>query len=128
MRDAVLAAGWPESVPGTTADRQCGSSQQPAHFAAAGVISGHYHVAIAGGVESMTRIPMLITMTGGPGSPYSPRVKERYNDGLVGPGISSEIIATRWGISRETVDQPAVTSHERAANEQSKRCCVPSAR
>ncbi|MDM3973550.1 thiolase family protein [Mycobacterium marseillense] len=114
-RNAVLAAGWPESVPATTVDRQCGSSQQAAHFAAAGVMSGQYDVAVAGGVESMTRIPMLITMTDGPGSPYSPRVRERYDDGLVGQGISSEIIAKRWGISRDTVDRLALTSHERAA-------------
>src|SRR6201992_2684589 len=79
-RNAVLAAGWPESVPATTIDRQCGSSQQSAHFAAQGVLAGAYDVVIGAGVESMTRIPMLITMTDGPGSPYSPRVKERYDD------------------------------------------------
>ena len=114
-RNAVLAAGWPESVPGTTVDRQCGSSQQAAHFAAAGVISGQYDVAVAGGVESMTRVPMLITVTNGPGLPYGPRMTDRYDNGLVNQGISSEIIADRWGITRETVDRMALTSHERAA-------------
>ena len=102
-------------VPGTTVDRQCGSSQQAAHFAAAGVISGQYDAAVAGGVESMTRVPMLITVTNGPGVPYGPRMIERYEDGLVPQGISSEIIARRWGITRETVDRLALTSHERAA-------------
>ena len=114
-RNAVLGAGWPETVPGTTVDRQCGSSQQAAHFAAAGVISGQYDVAVAGGVESMTRVPMLITVTNGPGLPYGSRMTERYDNGLVPQGISSEIIAQRWGITRETVDQLALTSHERAA-------------
>ena len=114
-RNAVLAAGWPESVPGTTVDRQCGSSQQAAHFAAAGVISGQYDVAVAGGVESMTRVPMLITVTNGPGLPYGPRMTDRYDNGLVNQGISSEIVADRWGITRETVDRMALTSHERAA-------------
>lgn len=114
-RNAVLAAGWPETVPGTTVDRQCGSSQQAAHFAAAGVIAGQYDVAVAGGVESMTRVPMLITVTNGPGEPYSPRMNARYDNGLVPQGISSEIIAKRWGITREDVDRLALTSHERAA-------------
>lgn len=114
-RNAVLAAGWPETVPGTTVDRQCGSSQQAAHFAAAGVIAGQYDVAVAGGVESMTRVPMLITVTNGPGVPYSPRMNERYDNRLVAQGISSEIIAKRWGITRETVDRLALISHERAA-------------
>jgi acetyl-CoA acyltransferase len=114
-RNAVLAAGWPESVPGTTVDRQCGSSQQAAHFAAAGVLAGQYDVAVAGGVESMTRVPMLITVTNGPGLPYGPRMTARYDDGLVPQGISSEIMAQRWGISREEVDRLALTSHERAA-------------
>jgi acetyl-CoA acyltransferase len=114
-RNAVLAAGWPEAVPGTTIDRQCGSSQQAAHFAAAGVIAGQYDVAVAGGVESMSRVPMLITVTNGPGVPYSPRLNERYHNGLVPQGISSEIIAKRWGITRERVDRLALASHERAA-------------
>jgi acetyl-CoA acyltransferase len=114
-RNAVLAAGWPETVPGTTVDRQCGSSQQAAHFAAAGVIAGQYDVAVAGGVESMTRVPMLITVTNGPGLPYSPRMNARYDNGLVSQGISSEIIAKRWGITREDVDRLALTSHARAA-------------
>lgn len=114
-RNAVLAAGWPEAVPGTTVDRQCGSSQQAAHFAAAGVLAGQYDVAVAGGVESMTRVPMLVTVSNGPGVPYGPRMHERYDNRLVAQGISSEIIAERWGITRETVDRLALTSHERAA-------------
>lgn len=114
-RNSVLAAGWPESVPATTVDRQCGSSQQAAHFAAAGVISGQYDVAVAGGVESMTRVPMFSSIPEGLGHPYSPRENARYNDGLVPQGISSEIIAKRWGITRTDVDQLALVSHERAA-------------
>jgi acetyl-CoA acyltransferase len=114
-RNAVLAAGWPESVPGTTVDRQCGSSQQAAHFAAAGVVAGHYDVAVAGGVESMTRVPMLITVSNGPGLPYGPRMTKRYDDGLVPQGISSEIVGRKWGITREDVDRIALASHERAA-------------
>lgn len=114
-RNAVLAAGWPESVPGTTVDRQCGSSQQAAHFAAAGVVAGHYDVAVAGGVECMTRIPMLITVSNGPGLPYGPRMTSRYDGGLVAQGISSEIVGRKWGITREDVDRIALASHERAA-------------
>src|SRR5664280_1127627 len=99
-RNAVLAAGWPEAVPGTTLDRQCGSSQQAAHFAAAGVISGQYDVAVAGGVEVMSRVPMLVTMTQGPGEPFGPKMIARYDGRLVHQGIGAEI---------------AVASHERAA-------------
>jgi acetyl-CoA acyltransferase len=114
-RNSVLAAGWPESVPATTVDRQCGSSQQAAHFAAAGVISGQYDIAVAGGVESMTRVPMFSSIPEGLGHPYSPRENARYDNGLVPQGISSEIIAKKWGISRTDVDQLALISHERAA-------------
>jgi acetyl-CoA acyltransferase len=114
-RNAVLAAGWPESVPGTTLDRQCGSSQQAAHFAAAGVISGQYDVAVAGGVEVMSRVPMLVTMTQGPGLPFGPKMTARYADGLVHQGISAELIAQRWGVTREQCDEIALASHERAA-------------
>ncbi len=114
-RNAVLAAGWPETVPGTTLDRQCGSSQQAAHFAAAGVISGQYDVAVAGGVEVMSRVPMLVTMTQGPGEPFGPKMIARYDGRLVHQGIGAEMIAQRWGITREQCDEIAVASHERAA-------------
>ncbi|HVE98555.1 MAG TPA: thiolase family protein [Mycobacteriales bacterium] len=116
-RNAVLAAGWPESVPGVTVDRQCGSSQQAVHFAAAGVISGQYDVAIAGGVESMTRIPMGVTFSQGPGIPFGPRMMARYEPagGLVPQGISAELIAERWGLTRTQADEFSLASHERAA-------------
>ncbi|MFL6138929.1 MAG: thiolase family protein [Frankiaceae bacterium] len=118
-RNAVLAAGWPESVPGTTIDRQCGSSQQAAHFAAAAVMSGQCDVVVAGGVESMSRVPMLVTVTQGPGEPFGPRMTERYappsGRGLVPQGISAELIAQRWGVTREQADTIALRSHERAA-------------
>ncbi|HVB27191.1 MAG TPA: beta-ketoacyl synthase N-terminal-like domain-containing protein, partial [Mycobacteriales bacterium] len=114
-RNAALAAGWPEDVTGVTVDRQCGSSQQAVHFAAAGVVAGHYDIAIAGGVESMSRVPMLCTVTQGPGVPFGPRMMARYDNALVPQGTSAEIIATRWGLTREQVDTVAVRSHERAA-------------
>jgi acetyl-CoA acyltransferase len=113
-RNAALAAGFPESVPGTTVDRQCGSSQQAVHFAAAGLVAGHYDVVIAGGVESMSRVPMFSNMVGGDG-PFPPRMLERYDNGLVGQGISAEMIAEKWGLSRTQLDEIAVRSHERAA-------------
>lgn len=114
-RNAVLAAGWPEEVPGTTVDRQCGSSQQALHFAAAGVISGQYDVAVAGGVEVMSRVPMGVTFSQGPGVPFGPKMFARYDNRLVPQGISAEMIAKRWGISRQQVDEIALASHERAA-------------
>jgi acetyl-CoA acyltransferase len=114
-RNAVLAAGWPEHVPGTTIDRQCGSSQQAVHFAAAGVISGQYDVAVAGGVESMTRVPMLCTVAQGPGEPFGPRMRARYHDALVPQGISAELVAERWRVDRAQADEIALASHERAA-------------
>src|SRR5947209_19097910 len=89
-RTAVLSAGWPESVPGTTVDRQCGSSQQALHFAAAGVISGQYDLAVAGGVECMTRVPMGATAAG-PGMPFGPRVLERYDNVVFNQGIGAEM-------------------------------------
>ncbi|HSN06121.1 MAG TPA: thiolase family protein [Candidatus Angelobacter sp.] len=113
-RNAALAAGFPESVPGTTVDRQCGSSQQAVHFAAAGLVAGHYDVVIAGGIESMSRVPMFSNMVGGDG-PFPPRMLERYDNGLVGQGISAEMIAAKWGLSRTMLDEIAVRSHERAA-------------
>ena len=117
-RNAVLGAGWPESVPGVTVDRQCGSSQQAVHFAAAGVISGQYDVAVAGGVESMTRIPMGVTFSQGPGIPFGPRMIERYEPigGLVPQGISAEMIAERWQLSRTQLDELSLASHDKAAN------------
>src|SRR6266851_1228154 len=104
-RNAVLAAGFPESVPATTIDRQCGSSQQSAHFAAQGVMAGAYDIVIAAGVEVMTTTPMGASIT--PGSiPFGPKVMERYAavGGLVPQGISAEIIADKWGLSREDLD------------------------
>ena len=97
-RNALLAAGFPDTVPGTTVDRQCGSSQQAVHFAAQGVIAGAYDVVIAAGVESMTRVPMGASLL--PGSdPFGVALVERY-PGLVPQGISAEMIAEQWGISR----------------------------
>ena len=113
-RNAVLGAGWPEIVPGTTIDRQCGSSQQAAHFAAQGVIAGAYDIVVASGVESMTRIPIGITGQQGPGLPFGPRMTERYHDGLVPQGVSAELIAEKWGMTREELDGYAVESHKRA--------------
>jgi acetyl-CoA acetyltransferase family protein len=115
-RNAALAAGFPESVVGTTVDRQCGSSQQAAHFAAQGVIAGAYDVVIAAGVENMTRVPMGASFT--PGSqPFGPKVFARYQErgGLVPQGISAELIAEKWNISREDNDRFSVESHLRAA-------------
>ncbi len=114
-RNAALAAGWPEDVVGVTLDRQCGSSQQAVHFAAAGVIAGQYDVAVAGGVESMTRVPMLCTVTQGPGEPFGPRMLARYGGALVPQGVSAEIIADTWGLSRARLDEIAVRSHANAA-------------
>jgi acetyl-CoA acyltransferase len=115
-RNAVLAAGWPESVPGTTIDRQCGSSQQAVHFAAQGVMAGAYDVAIAAGVESMTRTPMGSSVVRELGYPFGPRMMQRYTEtGLPGQGIGAEMIADKWGISREELDAFSVRSHQRAA-------------
>ncbi|MGA1156323.1 MAG: thiolase family protein [Ilumatobacteraceae bacterium] len=117
-RNAVLAAGWPESVPGTTIDRQCGSSQQAAHFAAQGVMTGAYDVVVASGVEIMTRVPMGASMGDGKfGWPFGPKVGERYQPqgGLVPQGISAELIADKWNISRDDMDRFGVSSQERAA-------------
>jgi acetyl-CoA acyltransferase len=115
-RNAVLAAGWPEEVPATTVDRQCGSSQQAAHFAAQGVIAGAYDVVVAAGVEVMTTTPMGASVT--PGSfPFGPKVIERYAGvgGLVPQGISAELIADKWGLSREDLDRFGLRSQQRAA-------------
>ena len=112
-RHAVLAAGFPESVPATSVDRQCGSSQQALHFAAASVMSGLNDVVIAGGVESMSRIPMGSNLAGGDG-PFSPRLMERYNNVIFNQGVGAEMIAEKWGLSRGYLDEMAVTSHARA--------------
>ncbi len=117
-RNAVLAAGWPEDVPGTTVDRQCGSSQQAAHFAAQGVIAGAYDVVVAAGVEVMTRVPMGASMADGKfGYPFGPKIGARYADqgGLVPQGISAELIADKWGISREDMDAFGARSQQLAA-------------
>lgn len=114
-RNAVLSAGFPEDVTGVTIDRQCGSSQQAVHFAAAGVVAGHYDVVIAGGVESMSRVPMFSNMVGGDG-PFPASMHARYDNGLVNQGISAEMIAERWNLSRTYLDEIAVASHERAAS------------
>jgi len=114
-RNAVLGAGWPESVPGTSIDRQCGSSQQAVHFAAAGVVSGQYDVAVAGGVEVMTRVPMGSSIGKDVGFPFGPKVFERYDGKTFNQGLGAEMIAERWGFSREQLDQFSLDSHEKAA-------------
>jgi len=112
-RQAVLAAGFDESVPATTIDRQCGSSQQAAHFAAQGVIAGAYDIVIAAGVESMSRVPLGSSAHGG--AP-SPGLAARYPEGLVNQGVSAELIAHKWGFSREELDAFSAESHRRAAD------------
>jgi acetyl-CoA acyltransferase len=112
-RWAALTAGLPETVPATTVDRQCGSSQQAAHFAAQGVLAGAYDVVIAGGVESMSRVPMGSNVLPGT-DPLGPGIPDRYPEGLVPQGISAELIAAKWSIGREAMDEFAATSHERA--------------
>ena len=112
-RNAVLAAGFPDSVPGTTIDRQCGSSQQAMSFAAQGVIAGAYDVVIACGVELMSQNPINAATLGE--DPFGPRIAARYPGGLIGQGISAELIAQRWNIDRPTLDAFAARSHERAS-------------
>ncbi|NMD63328.1 acetyl-CoA C-acyltransferase [Rhodococcus sp. WS3] len=112
-RTAVLSAGFPESVPATTIDRQCGSSQQAAHFAAQGVIAGAYDIVIAAGVESMSRVPMGFTSVGKDAS--GPGIAARYPEGLVNQGISAELIAAKWKFDRDTLDAFSAQSHQRAA-------------
>jgi acetyl-CoA acyltransferase len=130
-RSAVLAAGWPESVPGTSVDRQCGSSQQAVHFAAATVASGQADLVIAGGVESMTRVTMGVSAGeaagGDAGTPFGPLVRDRY-DGVEGfdraaaipfsQGVGAELMARRWGLSRAQLDEYSLGSHEKAAKAQ----------
>ncbi|KAA3636519.1 MAG: thiolase family protein [Armatimonadetes bacterium] len=111
-RNAVLGAGWPESVPGVTIDRQCGSSQQSVHFAAQGVMAGAYDVVVAAGVENMTRVPMGSSM--GSSNPFGEKMRERYHNGLIPQGLSAELIAEQWGISREELDSIGYDSQARA--------------
>jgi acetyl-CoA acetyltransferase family protein len=116
-RNAVLAAGWPEEVPGTTIDRQCGSSQQAAHFAAQGVIAGAYDIVVAGGVEVMSRVPMGSALADGNyGMPFGPKLGARYADegGLVPQGISAELIADKWGLTRDDLDAFGMRSQQYA--------------
>jgi acetyl-CoA acyltransferase len=111
-RNAVLGAGWPESVPGVTIDRQCGSSQQSVHFAAQGVMAGSYDVVVAAGVESMSRVPM--GSSAGTGRPFGEKMRERYQNDLIPQGLSAEMIAEQWSIPREELDSYGYDSHMRA--------------
>ncbi|MFJ8950384.1 thiolase family protein [Streptomyces sp. NPDC102381] len=112
-RYALLAAGWPETVPATTVNRACGSSQQALDFAAQAVLSGQYDMVVAGGVEVMSRVPLGAARTGG--APWSPRVLERYDHFTFNQGESAERIARKWGLGRQQLDEYAARSHELAA-------------
>jgi acetyl-CoA acyltransferase len=112
-RTGWLAAGFPEHVPSTTIQRMCGSSQQAVHFAAQGVMAGAYDIVIAAGVESMSRVPMGSNRAGK--DPYGPHFNARYAPGLIGQGVSAEIVAARWSLTREAMDAYAARSHHRAA-------------
>ncbi|GAA3226276.1 thiolase family protein [Pseudonocardia petroleophila] len=112
-RTAVLAAGWPETVTGVTVDRQCGSSQQSVHFAAAGLVAGQYDVVVAGGVESMSRVPMGSSLNGA--DPYGADFAARYDGARPNQGVGAEMIAERWGLSRTQLDEYSIASHEKAA-------------
>jgi acetyl-CoA acyltransferase len=112
-RSGVLAAGWPETVTGVTLDRQCGSSQQSVHFAAAGLVAGQYDVVVAGGVESMSRVPMGSSVAGA--DPFGPRFAARYDGARPNQGVGAEMMAERWGFSRSDLDEYSVGSHEKAA-------------
>ncbi|MDT0203052.1 thiolase family protein [Nocardioides sp. AE5] len=114
-RWSALAAGWPETVPGTTVDRACGSSQQAIAFAAAGVVAGHYDLVVAGGVESMSRVPMGSTRNSGHGMARGPLLAHRYPGIEFSQGLAAEMIASQWGFSRSDVDAFALESHARAA-------------
>jgi acetyl-CoA acyltransferase len=115
-RNAVIAAGWPLSVPGVTVDRQCGSSQQSVHFAAAGLVSGQYDVVVAGGVESMSRVPMGASIIGQ--NPMGSALETFYKNVPPNQGIGAEMIAERWGFSRTQLDEFSLQSHEKAAQAQ----------
>jgi acetyl-CoA acyltransferase len=112
-RMALLAAGFPAHVPSTTIDRKCGSSQQAIHFAAQGVMAGVYDIVIAGGVESMSRIPMGSARMGQ--DPFGPLMNERYAPGLVSQGVSAELVAAKWALSREELDAYSARSHQLSA-------------
>jgi acetyl-CoA acyltransferase len=112
-RQGVLAAGWPDTVPATSVDRQCGSSQQAAHFGAQGVLAGAYDIVIACGVESMSRVPMGTATMGA--DAYGPSIAARYPEGLVNQGVSAELISAKWGLDRSTLDEFAARSHRLAA-------------
>ena len=112
-RTAVLSAGWPESVPGTTVDRQCGSSQQAVHFAAAGLVAGQYELVVAGGVESMSRVPLMSAAA--TGNPLGPRYSARYGEDFPSQGLGAEMIASRWSLSRARLDEFSLASHRKAA-------------
>jgi acetyl-CoA acyltransferase len=114
-RNAVLGAGWPESVPGTTLDRQCGSSQQAVHFAAAAVISGQVDVAVAGGVEVMTQVPMGSSIGKDAGFAFGPKMMKRYEGQQISQGLGAETIAEKWGLSRQQLDEFSLASHQKAA-------------
>ncbi|MDQ3504663.1 MAG: acetyl-CoA C-acyltransferase [Actinomycetota bacterium] len=114
-RNAVLAAGWPESVPGTTIDRQCGSSQQSVHFAAAAVLSGQCEVVVAGGVEVMSRVPMGSSVGTDTGLPLGPMFMQRYDGVFPNQGVGAELIAQRWALSRTQLDTYSLESHAKAA-------------
>jgi acetyl-CoA acyltransferase len=116
-RYAVLAAGWPENIPGTTVNRACGSSQQALDFAVHAVMSGQQDVVVAGGVEVMSRVPLGAARA--TGMPYGPKVLERYDNFGFNQGISAELIAERWNLSRTRLDEYSAQSHERAAAAQS---------
>jgi acetyl-CoA acetyltransferase family protein len=122
-RFAWLAAGLAESVPGVTINRACGSSQQAADFAAQGVIAGAYDIVVAGGVESMSRIPMFASRIGQ--DPYGPSVAQRYSPGLIPQGVSADLIAARWGFDRTRLDEFSARSHQRAADADFSREIVP---
>jgi acetyl-CoA acyltransferase len=114
-RNAVLAAGWPQSVPGVTVDRQCGSSQQSVHFAAAGLISGQYDVVVAGGVESMSRVPMGASIGPNHANPSGSGLRTVFGGTPPNQGIGAEMIAERWGFSRTQLDEFSLASHAKAA-------------
>ncbi len=114
-RNAVLAAGWPQSVPGVTVDRQCGSSQQSVHFAAAGLVSGQYDLVVAGGVESMSRVPMGSSIGPNRVNPSGSGLETVFHGVAPNQGISAEMIAEQWGQSRAQLDEYSVASHEKAA-------------
>jgi acetyl-CoA acyltransferase len=122
-RNAVLAAGWPDTVPGTTVDRQCGSSQQAVHFAAQGVMSGVYDAVVAAGIESMSVVPMFSNAKPNLGDPYGSSIAGRFAEavtyghgGMVTQGLSSELVAERFGLKRERIDRYVAESHRRAAD------------